>query len=175
MSFQELYEKLLQNAGNENLQEKIKKASFYLDGRIDELQKNFNNFITENLEKYEKKTPYYTTQMITMDNITVNDREMLMELEGKGVINQIFCKSNSDDFGIFILLDNKIIFEKPYSYFQELQKHLQDIETYKIDDNYYLDMKKFGFIKSVRIYLTSTKQVIFNSIVIKYLLYESKE
>ena len=175
MSFEEFYEKLLHQTSNKDLKEKLKKASFYLDERIDELQKNFNNLITENLEKRKRSVPYYKTEMITKDSITVNEREMLMDLEGKGLINQILCKTPSNDFGIFILLDNKIVFEKPYTYFQDLEKHLEDISAYKNDEQYYLDMRNFGFIKSARIYLTSKNQVIFNSILIKYILYEAKE
>ena len=174
MSLEELYGKILQQNSN-GLEEKVKKASFYLDGRIDDIENSFKILLEKAKEKIQKKSlPYYKTEMITKDNITVKNREMLMDFEGKGILNQFFCKSNSNNFNVFILIDNKIIFEKPYKYFQDLSKHLEDIEAYQKDDNFFLDMKNFGFLKSVRIYLTSETQTIFNSIVIKYLIYEEK-
>ena len=175
MTLEEYYNKLLEQTSNTDLKEKVKKAVFFLDERIDELQKNVSNFINEAVEKRKRSVPYYKTEMITKDNITIENREMLMDFEGKGIINQFFCKSESNNFNVFILIDDKIIFEKPYKYFQDLSKHLEDIEAYKKDDNFFLDMKNFGFLKSVRIYLTSETQTIFNSILIKYLIYEQKK
>ena len=73
------------------------------------------------------------------------------------------------------MIEDKLVYEETYNYFLGLEKHLIDVSAYQNDEKHYLDLKNYGFLKSVRLYLTSKEEVIFNDIIIKYLLYKKED
>ncbi len=170
------YEKLLQNSGIDS--EKVKKAMFYLDGRIDELYKRINELLGEKtnvlktaIVEKKKEVPYFATEVIERDDITIKQNETFMDLKGRGFINQIFCKADDHNFGIFIMLDGKLIFEKPYHFFLTMENDLDNISAYENYGQFFLSMKQFGFLKSAMIRITSENETYFENIIIQYILY----
>ncbi len=111
---------------------------------------------------------YYTTKVEIQDTHTITNRETILDIDGKGRINQILCKGQTNNYGIFILLDGNLTFDKPYSYFSELSDHLENASAFEDDGKYVLSIRNLEFQESARIDITSESSTIFDDILVKY-------
>lgn len=116
----------------------------------------------------DKNVYYYTTKLTTEVGHTITDRETLVNLDGKGMIKQILCKGKTDNYGIFIMLDDNLTYDRSYSYFEGLSTHLTNISALLDGGEYILSMRNLEFQKNLRIDITSDDSTVFNNISIEY-------
>lgn len=112
----------------------------------------------------------YTTKTRYKDGYTLTDRLTLVSSQGKGIVSQILCKAQTNNFGIFILLDDNLVFEKDYSYFEDLSDYLENISAFDDGGKYFLSIRKLQFKRNVRVDVTTTSSTVFDNILVKYVI-----
>ncbi len=112
----------------------------------------------------------YTSKVRMRDNETVTDRTTLASAGGMGLINQILCEAQTNDFHIFVMVDDNVMFDKDYSYFFEHSKYLENISGFLDNGVYYLSIRTLNFKKNFRIYVYSDTSVVFNHLLVKYII-----
>lgn len=170
-----------------NQDEKIKKAISYLNDKLVDTQQTFltaikllrGNQERQELEIKELSTRLenpayndsYTSKTRMRDNQTVEgERLSLANIKGRGLINQILCISETNNYSISIFIDENILFNKPYSYFETKSDYLENISAFLDSGRYYLSLRSIRFQKGFRIDINSDGTTVFEQTLVKFII-----
>jgi len=106
----------------------------------------------------EKPKP--STQIIDVENVPIQGEDVLLDLDGEGVLEKLLLRSPSPNFRI-VLTTEKAKLEGDYA-------HFQDMCAYKEDNTYVLEITNIEFAKKIRLTITATELTMFNHIFLKY-------
>ncbi len=121
------------------------------------------------LDDYSIKTKnVFTSKVKIRDNQTVNGDLDIVNQKGFGVIDQILIKCNLSTYGLWILVDGNIIFDKNYTYFAGNSDYLQNVSAFLDGGYYYVSIRNLSFQEKFHIKVNSTAEVIFDEILVKY-------
>lgn len=133
-----------------------------------EQKKFINLLINKKIDEYVNKWAF-TSKARIRENQTVSSRKLnVLKTRGTGVIDQILCVSDNTDFTIMIFLDDNVLFEKNFSYFQDNQEVLENISAFLDGGKYFLSIRKLAFQEQARIGVYSGSTTIFEQIMVKY-------
>ncbi len=118
--------------------------------------------ITVNLEDL------YTTRTVIKTEETIASFYEIVRTGGKGMINQILYKTDSNDYTVQIFLDNYALFDKDYSYFSDYSAILENMSAYDLDGYYYLSIRTLNFLEKFIINVIPNSSITFNEIFVKY-------
>jgi len=106
----------------------------------------------------EKPKP--ATEIIDVVNVPVSGEEVLLNLDGEGVLEKLLLRSPSANFRI-TLTTEKAKLEGDYA-------HFQDVCAYQEDDTYVLEITNIEFKEKIRLVLATAQSVTFRHIFLKY-------
>ncbi len=123
-----------------------------------------NNIKTVNIKDV------YTSKTESKPNEIVNGYFRLKEARGFGRIDQILFISPSNDYSIYLLIDNRVYFSgtKPFSYFQSYTDYLDGVSCGVDSGEYYLNIKNIFFQDNFLISINANSSITFNEMLIKY-------
>ena len=155
--------------------------SISVEERLVEYEENFKKLITvvnsnkAEAELTKAKDTIFATKSVTESNRTVNGRFMIKETRGIGIISQLLLISESDNYILDIMIDDYNVYHKPYSYFFDNSKHLNDITATIVNKKYYLTMPNLQFKKKFRIQIITKNSTLFNEIMLRYEIKDERE
>ena len=104
--------------------------------------------ILENNKIYTLVSDIYTTRAYTAINKTIAAHTRFKESKGRGMINQILLKSNSQAYTFKALIDNEIAYDFTYAFFLANTADISNISAINVK----IKLKKV-FIKIKRDYI----------------------
>lgn len=116
----------------------------------------------------------YTTKSDSRTNEIINGHYRIKELRGFGIINQILLLAPSNDYNIYILIDGRILWNKPFSYFQNYTDYLDNLSCGLAVATYYINIKNITFQKHISIAIKTNTSITFDEILIKYTIRDER-
>ncbi|KKN90798.1 hypothetical protein LCGC14_0223810 [marine sediment metagenome] len=110
----------------------------------------------------------YTTRTVIKTEETITAFYEIARAGGKGLINQILYKTDSNDYTVQIFLDNYTLFDRDYSYFYDYSSILENISAYDLAGYYYLSIRTLNFLEKFIINVVPNSSITFNEIHVKY-------
>lgn len=119
----------------------------------------------------------FTTRIVTFTDEVITNIFRVKDTNGQGVIDQFLIESPTNSFQIYILIDDKIIFNKEYTYFSTYNDYLTNVSAFYDSDTskYYLSMRNLYFQKNFRINIITTTSVTFDEILLKYKIRDEQD
>lgn len=145
------------------------------DEKIENLSKRLREQKIETKEVIIKSEDVYTSRLELKELETISDSLQFLKTDGKGNINQILIESPSTDFKIAINIDNYMHFDKPYSYFSDYSTELENVSAYTAGGKYYLSIRNLLFQRGFNIKIRVGSTIIFDQILCRYYIRETKE
>jgi len=105
--------------------------------------------------------PKLSTRIIDLANVPVQGEEVLLDLDGEGVLEKLLLRSPNANFRISLTTE-KVELEGDYT-------HFQDVCAYQEDDTYVLEITNIEFAEKVRL-VVKAEAITFSKIFIKYCL-----
>jgi len=169
----------------ESLRGDFVKGVRLLRNRIDELENMNNNFQTviDNQDIViknivDKKMKQYTIETVDAytaksrlkegTTITSDSSDSIGDAKGVGMVNQLLCIATTNNFHIYIKIDNEILWDKPYTYFYDNSEYLEDISGFIKAGKYYLSIRNISFQKNFVVTISSLGTTVFDQILLKY-------
>lgn len=157
---------------------KYQKSLDKLEDKIIISSKDLRRLIDRKIEEVriiQTEDIYTTKTRIQQDKTVSGTFKFIGNISGVGVINQILIQSPSTDYTIFIKIDENLLWEQPYSYFQTHSEYLENASAFLDGGSYYLSIRTLFFLKRFEISITATPDdIIFDQILCKYQIRDEK-
>lgn len=107
----------------------------------------------------------YTTKVrkVTSQAVNTTSYEFLKIKDGMGIIRELFIDSNSTSFSLYMMVDDQIVHDETFTFFDDDDANLDNVFTSTTSDNQ-LVIRDIYFKKNVFIKLTTTASVTFSTI-----------
>lgn len=112
----------------------------------------------------------YSSRSLLKENETIDEILRFINITGTGTVYQILIESPSNDFEVYIMIDDSIIFDKPYSWFSDYTEELQNISAYLRDGKYYLSIRNLPFQEKLNVNIKVNTSIIFDQLLIRYIV-----
>jgi len=124
--------------------------------------------IQELLENGIKVQNALSTRVDKSTPTVSGDTDIIEIKNGNGVIDQILIQSPSSSFKIYIWIDDHIVFDENWTYFQTRSDYLLDYSAFLVGSTYYLNIQNLNFQKNIKVQikLTSSSSITFTEILI---------
>lgn len=110
----------------------------------------------------------YSSRVYIAVNKTIAADTRFKESEGKGMINQILLRSNSTAYRLYVLIDNKVAYDFPYSFFASHTADIDNISAYTAGGIYYLTIQNLMFQKNFQLKIATSTSIIFSLLQVRY-------
>jgi len=105
--------------------------------------------------------PIIPTEFIDLINEAVNGQSQILDEDGYGKVEKILLRSPDPNFTIALAPDYETQLQGTYTSFE-------DIISYQEDGTYVLEITNISFTKNIRLSITTTQNITFSRIFIKY-------
>lgn len=112
----------------------------------------------------------YSSRTLLKENETIDEILRFINITGTGTVYQILIESPSTDFEVYIMIDNSIIFDKNYAWFNTYSHELQNASAYLKDGNYYLSIRNLPFQERLNVNIKVNTSISFGQILIRYIV-----
>jgi hypothetical protein len=116
--------------------------------------------------------PKPQTQFIDLSNMSVSGSYELLNLIGRGTLNELAIVSPSRKFGIQIFSDNLTRIFKDFDELEQISQYVESIDAFEDNGSYILSVKDISWIDSFRLLLIAYEPIEFKRIFASYCTYK---
>ncbi len=134
-------------------------------------QKQIEQMIDDRLREVKViSEDIYSSRSLLKENETIDEILRFINITGTGTVYQILIESPSNDFEVYVMIDDSIIFDKNYTWFSDYSHELQNASAYLKGGKYYLSIRNLPFQERLNINIKVNTSITFDQILIRYIV-----
>lgn len=109
-----------------------------------------------------------TTEIYAQKDLILEGNTVFVDIEGYGRVHEILLMTDSKEYSLYVLVDEKEIYNDTYSHLSEMSRFLNEVGTRTSGRYYILSIVDIPFMSSLYIRVDPSESILFKEVLIKY-------
>ncbi|RLJ01552.1 MAG: hypothetical protein DRP08_05380 [Candidatus Aenigmatarchaeota archaeon] len=126
------------------------------------------DIIKRGMNKVEVQERPRTTVIYSRKDLTLDKNYAFVDIEGCGKVHEILLMTDSKEYTLYVLVDEKEIYNDTYSHLSEMSRFLNEVGTRTSGMYHILSIVDIPFMSSLYIRVDPSESILFKEVLIKY-------